>query len=102
MKSHHIILDMKVGDFYMSGGGQVSVVKRTPKRIYFSNGNIVTIKKSQYGFYHLVGKNVNQILRDIEGYLVFLKHDPLLQFNPFFNSGISGKNFEKSKTIYSI
>lgn len=74
MKSHHIILDMKVGDFYHSGGQQVTVTRRTPNRIYFSNGNIVTIKKSHYGFTHLVGKNVNQILRDIEGYLVFLKH----------------------------
>lgn len=74
MKSHHLILDMKVGDFYVSGGGQVSVTRRTPKRIHFSNGNIVTIKESRYGFVHLTGKNVNQILRDIEGYLVFLKH----------------------------
>lgn len=76
IKSHETILDMKVGDFYLSGGRKVSVIKRTPMRIHFSNGDIVTIKKSKFGFYHLVGKNVNQILRDMEGYFVFLKHDP--------------------------
>jgi hypothetical protein len=79
LKSHHIVLDMKVGDFYLSGGHKVSVIERTKMRIRFSNGNLITIKNSQYGFYHLVGKNVNQILRDIEGQLVFLKHD----HNPF-------------------
>jgi hypothetical protein len=76
LKVHHIILNMKVGEFYLTGGHKVSVIKRTPMRIHFSNGDIVTIKKSHYGFYHLVGKRVNQILRDMEGYSVFLKHDP--------------------------
>ena len=74
LKAHQTILGFKVGDFYMSGDVVVSVVKRTPMRIYFSSGDIITIKKSQYGFYYLVGKNVNQILRDIEGFFVFLVH----------------------------
>jgi hypothetical protein len=74
LKTHHIILDMKVGDFYNAGDNQITVTRRTPKQIYFSNGDIVTIKQSTYGFHHLVGKNITQILRDIEGYLVFLKN----------------------------
>lgn len=78
LKAHHYILDMKVGDFYFSGGNNVSVIKRTKSRIYFSNGNIITIKKSSYGFYHLVGKMVDQTLRDIEGYFIYLIHKPKL------------------------
>jgi hypothetical protein len=77
-KAHQFILNSKVGDYYSIGGEVVSVIRRTPKRIYFSNGNIVTISKSSHGFFYLTGKYVNQILRDIEGYFVFLKHDPLL------------------------
>lgn len=73
-KAHQFILDCKIGDYYMSGGDKVSCIKRTPMRIYFSNGYCITIKKSKYGFYHLVGKRVDQILRDIEGYLIFLIH----------------------------
>jgi hypothetical protein len=75
MKAHQFIINSEVGDFYMNGDVQVSVIKRTAKRIHFSNGCIVTISKSkQHGFYHFVGKNVNQILRDIEGYFVYLTH----------------------------
>lgn len=77
-KAHKFILDSKVGDFYMEGDKKVSVVRRSPKRIYFSNGELVTIRKSECGFYHLVGRRVDQILRDIEGYFIFLKHDPLI------------------------
>ena len=81
-RAHKFILDSKVGDNYFTGEKTISVIKRTPKKIYFSNGNIITIKKSHHGFYHLAGKNVNNILRDIEGYFLFLKHDPLLQRTP--------------------
>jgi len=73
-KSHQFILDSIVGDFYLSGGQKISVIKRTPKRIHFSNGGIVTLKNSKYGFYYLDGKNINQILRDIEGYFLYLIH----------------------------
>ena len=76
-KSHQFILDSNIGDYYMSGDKKVSVVRRSPKRIYFSNGELITIKKSSTGFYYLSGRNVNQVLRDIEGYFLFLKHDPL-------------------------
>lgn len=74
-KAHQFILDCKEGDFYMEGDKKVSVVRRSPKRIYFSNGELVTIKKSKEGFFHLNGRNVNQVLRDIEGYFLFQIHD---------------------------
>jgi len=75
LKSHKFILDCVVGDFYYGGGNKVSVVKRTSRRIYFDNGNVITIKKSESGkFFYFSGKSVDQILRDIEGYFVFLIH----------------------------
>lgn len=75
-KSHYMLLNFKVGDYYESGGIRNEVIKRTKNRIYFSNGSCVTLKKCD-NFFYLSGKNVNQILRDMEGYLVYLKHDPL-------------------------
>ncbi len=81
-KAHQFILDCNIGDYYMYGDKKVSVVRRSPKRIYFSNGDLITIKKSEHGFYHLSGRNVNQVLRNIEGYFVFLKHDLLFQLTP--------------------
>jgi len=83
IKSHQFILDCNVGDHYMNGSNKVSVVRRSPKRIYFSNGELISIKKSQHGFYHLSGRNVNQVLRDIEGYFLFLK--PTIGYNLSFN-----------------
>jgi hypothetical protein len=76
LKSHHIILNMKVGDFFITGGRNMCVIKRTEKRIFFSNGDCITIRKCD-NFYYLSGKNVSQILRDIEGFLVYQKHDVL-------------------------
>jgi hypothetical protein len=73
IKSHHVILDMKIGDMYVSGGRTIMCVKRTPHRIYLSSGDCITIKKSET-FYHLSGKNISQILRDIEGYLLYKIH----------------------------
>jgi len=73
-KAHRFILDSKEGDFYMSGDNKISVVKRSPKRIYFSNGELIGIKKSKYDFHYLVGKNLNNILRDIEGYFIYKIH----------------------------
>ena len=75
-KAHQFILDSQIGDYYMLGDKKILVVRRSPKRIYFSNGELVTIKKIGDSFY-LSGRNINQVLRDIEGYLLFLKHDPL-------------------------
>lgn len=74
IKSHRFILNCLIGDHYFSGDNKISVVKRSSKRIYFSNGEIITIKKSDHGFYYLSGKNVNQVLRDIEGYFLYKIH----------------------------
>jgi hypothetical protein len=74
-KAHQFIIDSKVGDFYLKGDEKVSVIKRSAKRVHFSDGQIITITKSKtYGFEYFVGKKVNQILRDIEGYFVYLIH----------------------------
>jgi hypothetical protein len=78
------IYDAKVGDFYLSGGNKVEVTKRTEKRIQFSNDVIVTIKTLPNGMKYLSSKSVvrnnkpypvvNQMIRDIEGYLLYLIH----------------------------
>lgn len=73
-KAHHFILDSKVGDYYISGQQKISVVRRSPKRIYFSNGDLVTLKESKYGFFYLSGKNIDNILRNIEGYFIYQIH----------------------------
>ena len=75
MKSHNFILDSKAGDYYLTGGSKIQVVKRTPKRIHFSDGKIITVSKSKYGFYYFSGKFINQILRDVEGYFLYKLHD---------------------------
>ena len=76
-KSHSEIYNSKEGDSW----GNIKVVKRTSKKIYLESGLIITIKDSKYGFQYLASKSVkrgtrsyplvDQILRDIEGYLIF-------------------------------
>ena len=73
IKSHITLLEMKVGDYYLSGGNKMIITKKTKRRIYFSDGSLVTIKKLN-DFFYLNGKNINQILRDIEGYLIYKIH----------------------------
>lgn len=75
--AHMFIFNSKVGDFYYSGQDKIVVIKRTPRRIHFSNGKIITIQKSKSKeFLFFNGKYVNQILRDVEGYLLYLIHCP--------------------------
>jgi len=81
IEAHKFILNSKVGDFYETGSDKISVVKKTPKRIYFSNGEIITLKKSKSDkFYFMSGKKVSQILRDIEGYMLFKIHSLNAEF----------------------
>lgn len=75
LKAHQFILKAVAGQYYEIGNNKVYVIKRTSKRVYFSNGVTITISKSKYGFFHLTGKNVNQTLRDIEGYLIYMIHN---------------------------
>lgn len=81
-KAHIFLMELKVGEGYSSGGVDVSVTKRTETKIHLSNKVIVSFKK--YGnFIYLDSKSiirnnkpsplVNQILRDIEGYLIYKK-----------------------------
>ena len=83
-KVNEFLFNMKVGDRYkISTETYVECVKRTNKRIYLSNGNIVTIKTIG-GYEYLTSKGVvrnnkrydtiNQILRDIEGYFIYQNH----------------------------
>ena len=74
----------KVGDFYMDGDNKISITKRTPKKIYLSNGVIVNIKKTKNNVLYLDSRGVrhknrtyplvNQIIRDIEGYFLYKLH----------------------------
>jgi hypothetical protein len=84
LQANLFIYDAKVGDFYLSGGNKVEVTKRTEKRIHFSNGVIVSIKTLSNGMKYLSSKSVvrknksypvvGQMIRDIEGYLLYLIH----------------------------
>jgi hypothetical protein len=84
LQANLFIYDAKVGDFYLSGGSKVEVTKRTEKRIHFSNGVIVSIKTLPNGMKYLSSKSVvrnnkqypvvGQMIRDIEGYLLYLIH----------------------------
>jgi hypothetical protein len=84
LQANLFIYDAKVGDFYLSGGNKVEVTKRTEKRIHFSNGVIVSIKTLSNGMKYLTSKSVvrnnkpypvvGQMIRDIEGYLLYLIH----------------------------
>lgn len=75
IKSHNFILNSQVGDFYETGENKILVVKRTPRKIYFNDGNIITVRKSKSdNFFYLGGKKTNQILRDIEGYFLYKIH----------------------------
>jgi hypothetical protein len=84
LQANLFIYDAKVGDFYLSGGNKVEVIKRTKKRIHFSNDVIVSIKTLSNGMKYLSSKSVvrnnkpypvvGQMIRDIEGYLLYLIH----------------------------
>jgi len=84
LQANLFIYDAKVGDFYLSGGNKIEVTKRTEKKIHFSNGVIVTIKTLPNGMLYLTSKSVvrknkpypvvGQMIRDIEGYLLYLIH----------------------------
>jgi hypothetical protein len=82
--ANDFLFNMKVGDKYkISTETYVECVKRTDKRIYLSNGNIVTIKTLN-GYKYLTSRSivtrnksydsVTQILRDIEGYFIYQTH----------------------------
>jgi len=66
--SEKFLLSLNVGEGY----NDIVVTKKTKKRIYLSNGKIVTIKNNGGFLYLDSAKNgINQILRDIEGFLIY-------------------------------
>lgn len=79
--AHKFLLDIQVGNSY----DNVTCIKRTEKKIFLSNGVVVTIKKIKgTKIHHLVSNKkitrgnkkydyINQILRDIEGFLIYKK-----------------------------
>ena len=83
-RAHMFLYYLKEGQGYKTSlDTEVTCVKRTNKKIVLSNGVIVHIKKKNGNeYFHSAGivrrhkkfEYVNQILRDIEGYLVYLIH----------------------------
>jgi hypothetical protein len=84
LEANLFLYDGKVGDYYLTGNQKVEITKRTKKRIYLSSGVIVSIKTLSNGMKYLTSKSilhnnksypiVNQIIRDIEGYLLYKIH----------------------------
>lgn len=69
MESEKFLLSLNIGEGY----NDIVVTKRTMTRIYLSDGKIIHIKNSGK-FKYLDGKNINQVLRDIEGYIIYKIH----------------------------
>jgi len=90
VEANRFIYGSKVGDFYMVGQDKIDVVKRTPKRIHFSNGVVVSIRTLSNGMNYLSSRSVvshnksypivDQMIRDIEGYLIYKIHSSQIFF----------------------
>jgi len=90
VEANRFIYGSKVGDFYMVGQDKIEVVKRTPKRIHFSNGVVVSIRTLSNGMNYLSSRSVvshnksypivDQMIRDIEGYLIYKIHSSQIFF----------------------
>ena len=84
VEANRFIYGAKVGDYYMVGNNKIEVVKRTPKKIYFSNDVTISIRTLSNGNTYLSSKSivshnkrymvVDQMIRDIEGYLIYKIH----------------------------
>lgn len=84
LQANLFLYNGKVGDYYLSGEKKVEIIKRTNKRIYLSSGVIISIKKLTKNLIYLDSKSVirnnrsypivHQVLRDIEGYLLYRIH----------------------------
>lgn len=84
LNANLFLFNSTVGDHYFIGDQKIEITKRTTNRIYLSNDTIVNIKtikdKSKYLDSKSIIRNkkpypvINQILRDIEGYLVYRIH----------------------------
>jgi hypothetical protein len=83
-KAHLFLYYIKEGEGYnVSTDQEVICIKRTKKRIYLSNGVIIHLKERNGMMYFASGSIIrgykryeilNQILRDIEGFLIYKLH----------------------------
>ena len=83
IEANLFLFECKVGDYYISGGQKIEVLKKTKKTIHFNNGVIIRIKMDEIGRFYLDSKAqkiknknypiINQVLRDIEGWLIYNK-----------------------------
>ena len=83
-KAHMFLYYLKEGKGYKTSiESKVVCVKRTKKKIFLSNGVIVHLKKKNGMLYFSSASIIrgykryeilNQILRDIEGYLIYKLH----------------------------
>ena len=83
-QSHIFLFELKEGKGYKtSTETKVVCVKCTKKRIYLSNNIIIHLKERNgmkylasggFGKYHRRYEYLNQVLRDIEGYLLYKTH----------------------------
>lgn len=71
IESQILIINSKLNDYFYVGDMKVEVTKRTKSRIWFSDSTIITVTKSKFGYLHFTGKNTNNLIRNLEGYLIF-------------------------------
>lgn len=80
-QANHFLFNIRVGDgYHTSKEDKIFCIKRTKKRIHLSNGIIVHMKQMN-NFSYMTSSSVtcgnkrydriHQILRDIEGYLIY-------------------------------
>lgn len=84
LNANLFLYNSEIGDYYITGDKKVSVIKKTGKRIHLSDGSIINIKTLASGYKYLDSRSIirkgkqypqiNQILRDIEGYLIYKIH----------------------------
>lgn len=84
LNANLFLFNSTVGDHYFIGDQKIEITKRTKNRIHLSSGVIVNIKTLSDGSKFLDSRSVfrnkkpypviHQVLRDIEGYLIYQIH----------------------------
>jgi hypothetical protein len=76
LEAHKFLLNLEVGEGYGTDDNRITLTKKTKKTLYLSDKKIIHIKKMDNFFYlDAKGNSITQILRDIEGYLIYKIHD---------------------------
>ena len=71
LEAHKFLLNLKIGEGFGPDDNKITLIKKTKKTLSLSDKKIIHIKKVD-NFFYLDGKHINQILRNIEGYIVYL------------------------------